>query len=417
MRHFLRLLTALILISVSSCKKPVEVVPEPIPHNKALSWIKNLGGPEYDMAYSIIQLPGGEYAMAGATRSSGGDVPGSRVGYDAWLTKVDNAGNKSWSVAFGGSNDDYTMGVTNTTDGGYLMVGYTFNQVQNKAWAIKTDGNGGLQWQKDLSASNDAIPASVLAVGDGTYVVVGYETGATNGRNGWIAKLDESGKVLWSKSFGGAAEDQIAAVVKTTDGGFAVAGYTKSTNELIQVNKGGFDGWVMKLDAGGNHLWTKTFGGAREDLFKSLVQTKDGGLLAVGHSQSNDGDLSLNNGGFDEFVVKMDGSGNKQWVKTFGGSNEEYITNVVNTNDGGYLTVGYTNSTNGDVTRTNGDFGGWLIKMDSEGKKTATSTYGDRQDDFTNLLINTQDGGYLMGGHTFIENRGFDAWLVKIDNI
>ena len=100
-----------------------------------------------------------------------------------------------------------------------------------------------------------------------------------------------------------------------------------------------------------------------------------------------------------------------------GGNNDEYVTAVVATNDGGFLTIGYTNSTNYDVTRFSGDFGGWLIKTDANGNKTASSTYGESYDDLVDDVIRTQDGGYLITGQTFSPTKQYDAWLVKIGKL
>ena len=116
-------------------------------------------------------------------------------------------------------------------------------------------------------------------------------------------------------------------------------------------------------------------------------------------------------------MVKTDAGGNKQWVKTYGGTNDEYVKAVTATHDGGYLTIGYTNSTNYDVTRFSGDFGGWLIKTDANGNKTASSTYGENYDDLLDDVITTKDGGYIIAGQTYSPAKQYDAWLVKIKGL
>lgn len=412
MRYIL-LVTILAGILVS-CKKPKKQTP--IPNNQAVKWIKTYGGSEYDMATSIIQLAAGDYVFAGATRSSDGDVSGTRVGWDAWLAKTDVNGTKTWSVTYGGNDDDYATGVTSTPDGGFLITGYTFVNFQNYPWLIKTDASGVKQWQKNLNQSTNSKPASILANGDGTYTVIGY-TSNSAAQDGWIEKIDASGNVVWSKTYGGSSEDYFTSAVKTSDG-FIVTGYTKSGDGDMVANKGNYDGWIMKLDVSGNKVWSVNYGGPSEDYLRSIAIAGDGGYIVAGYTNSSSGDIPLNRGGYDEWLIKIDASGNKQWVKTFGGVNEEYITNIVSTGDGSFITVGYTNSTTWDVFRVNNDFGGWMIKIDGNGNKTGASTYGtDVYDDFTNTLITTQDGGYMMGGYSYLNGRGYDAWLVKIDKL
>jgi len=405
-------IVACVAVLFASCKKANN--PEPIENNKAVKWTKTFGGSDYDMSNSIIQLSSGDYVFAGATRSKDGDITGNRVGYDAWLGKTDVNGNKTWSVTFGGNDDDYANSVAATPDGGFLLAGYTFGNSQNSSWILKTDASGNQQWQKKLNEGTNSQAVSILSNEDATFLVLGYTTGA--GLDGLVTKVDANGNILWVKLYGGSGDDYFTSAVKTTDG-FILTGYTKSSDGVLQQNRGNFDGWIMKIDQSGNKVWSMNYGGQGEDYLKSIVAAGDGGYVAAGYTKSTNGDIPTNKGGSDEWLIKIDGSGNKQWVKTYGGFNDEYITNIVASRDGGFITVGYTNSTTGDVYRTSNDFGGWMIKVDANGNKTAASTYGtDKLDDFTNTLIPTQDGGYILGGYTFTTTRGVDGWLVKIDN-
>jgi hypothetical protein len=416
-----KLLIPLACLCILSCTKNKDVKQqEPIANNKALSWVKSFGGTDYDFATSVIQLQSGDYLFAGNTRSTNGDIPGTRWGYDAWLTKVDNTGNKVWSQTYGDQDDDYATSAAATPDGGFILVGYTFVNAVNRAWAIKTDAYGVKSWQKELSASTDAKALAMIPNGDGTYLIAGY-TSTSGNRDGWIKKIDAAGNQLWNKNFGGSAEDWFTAIVKNTDGSYSVAGYTNSRDGDIASTKGSFDGWIMRIDASGNKLWSKNFGGSGDDFLNGIIKTPDGGIIAAGNSRSSDGDIATNQGSLDEWIIKLDAAGNKSWIKTYGGGNEEYITSISPTanNDGGFYTLGYTNSTTGDVFRPNNNYSGWLLKLDSDGNKKGASTYGHTSlyDDKTNALIPTQDGGYMIGGFTWQEGRGYDAWLVKIGDL
>lgn len=412
------LLPLLLLCLLAACKKDKEPKQEPIPNNQALSWIKTYGGTNYDFANAVVQLSGGEYIVAGTTRSVDGDLSGSRVGYDAWLTKLDASGNKVWMQVYGENNDDYATSLVATSDGGFLMTGFTFVSDQNYAWVLKTDGNGNKQWQKTLSTSTDAKPFSILATNDNNFLISGYTSNQGN-RDGWITKIDASGNHIWTKTFGGTAEDQFTSALKLSDGSIVLSGFSKSGNGDLAANSGNSDGWILKIDASGNKLWSRNFGGSDEDVLNGAIVMSDGGIVLAGNTLSRNGDIPLNKGGSEEWLIKLDASGNKQWVKTYGGANEEYITSIVNTHDGGFITMGYTNSTTGDVFRPNNNFSGWLLKLDASGNKVAASTYGHTAifDDRSNTLIPTSDGGYLIGGYSWVENHGYDAWLVKIDNL
>lgn len=415
------LLLAFLVAGLTACHKNNQDTTDnqpPIENNKALAWAKTYGGTNYDFANSVVQLSNGDYVMAGTTRSTDGDIGAPVSNYDAWIAKFSATGTISWSKTYGANDDDYSSALAAANDGGFMVVGYTFLNNLNTAWAIKTDGNGNKLWQKNLSQSSDAKPTAIISTNDGAFLVVGYNY-TSGSRDGWVAKIDNNGNQLWSKNFGGSGEDWFTGIVKSSDGGYAISGYsTSSTGDLTSAH-GNFDGWVVKIDGSGNKLWSTSLGGSNEDYFKSIIQTNDGGYVAVGYTKSNDGDITLNKGGYDEWLVKFDGSGNKMWSKTYGGMNEEYVTSVVTTQDGNFLTMGYSNSTTGDVKRANNNFSSWLLKFDNNGNKVAASTYGynSTYDNFTNNLINTQDGGFMMAGYSYVEGRGYDAWLVKIDNI
>lgn len=413
-RHLLPALCA--ILALSSCKKGKDLSQEATPNNKALVWTKTYGGTGYDFAQAVVQTSNG-YVLAGTTRSTDGDIAGGRVGYDTWLAKVDTAGNKVWSTAYGTSDDEHTTGMVQTADGGFMVIGYTFINNRNLAWALKADASGNRQWQKQLTISIDARPLAIVATGDGNYLISGYEAGEDKDRNGWLVKVDGNGDKQWSKLMGGSGEDQFTSIAKTNDG-FIVSGQTASNNNDISTNKGGVDGWVVKIDAAGNKQWSNTYGGSNEDLLKSIIRTTDGHYVVTGYTKSSNGDVTGYKGGYDQWIMKLNESGNKVWGKTFGGINEEYITTVINTPDGGYITVGHTNSTTGDVLRKDNDFGGWLLKLDAGGNKVTTSTYGEtRHDDAISSIIATTDGGYLIVGYTFIDGRGYDGWLVKTDKL
>jgi hypothetical protein len=413
MRSILSISAALLLLLCSCGKTKDTKKPESV--NRQLTWIKTYGGSNYDFANSIVQGTDSGYVMAGASRSVDGDLTGSRVGYDIWIAKVDTAGNKLWSKSYGGNNDEYATAIIRTNDGGYLISGHTFlpGNVYS-GWVIKADAFGNQQWQRNFNQTADSKISGIVNATDGGYIVVGYNTvGATH--QALVAKLDAGGNQQWSKSFGGSEADYATAIIAAPGGGYVIAGNTRSTDGDITGSKGNTDGWIIRIDAAGNKLYSRNFGGSGNDHFTTLIATPDGGFAAGGTTESsNNGDIARNNGGIDEWLIKFDGSGNKQWSRNYGGTDNDHATSLITTNSGGYALLGYTNSTNGDVSRNRGDFGGWLIKLDAGGAIQVQSTYGYDNDDFTNGVIQTADGGFMIAGYTSVQNVDYDAWLVKI---
>jgi hypothetical protein len=410
------LVLASTLILLVSCKKNSSEE-KPIANNQALTWIKSFGGTNWDMFNTVVQIPSGEYVIAGSSRSVDGDLTGARVSYDPWITKVDNNGAKVWSVAFGDNSDEYVTSMTTTPDGGFIVVYYSgypllpVGGTPNYAWAVKVNASGVKQWEKKITSSNDAQPFSVTTTSDGNFIVAGFANNGT--RQGWVTKIDAAGATIWEKFYGGTAEDIFNSVSKTNDGGYIVAGYSKSSGSDVESNKGGYDGWLMKLDASGNKVWSKSYGGSNDDNFTSVITTNDG-YAVLGSSKSSNGDLSSNRGGYDAWLVKVDANGAKQWVKSYGGNSDEMMTSLLPVTAGGYVIGGYTNSVNGDVTRNAGDYGGWLLKVDGAGTKNATSTYGGTGDEVLYALTSTSDGGYLIAGTTYSTANNYDGWLVKV---
>jgi hypothetical protein len=225
---------------------------------------------------------------------------------------------------YGGSGLDRFYSVTETTDGGYVAVGRS------------TSSDGDLPGYK---GNYDAI----------------------------IAKFDAEGNNLWFKNYGGSEYDRFMSVTETTDGGYVAVGYSQSSNGDLSSNNGGYDAIIAKFDANGNKVWFKNYGGSSDDYFWSVTETTDGGFVAVGSSQSSNGDLPGNKGGMDAIIAKFDAEGNNLWFKNYGGSKDDCFDSVTETTDGGYVAVGYSLSSNGDLPGNKGDSDAIIAKFDAEG--------------------------------------------------
>jgi hypothetical protein len=197
---------------------------------------------------------------------------------------------------------------------------------------------------------------------------------------------------MWSQTYGGTGSDSVEVFIQTSDGGYALAGYTNS------FGAGSYDFWLVKTDADGNMQWNRTYGGPEIDYGFSVVQTSDGGYVLAG---------TKNN---DFWLVKTDADGNMQWNRTYGGLNNDWAFSVVQTSDGGYAMEGVTTSFGA------GGRDGWLIKTDADGNMQWNKTIGGTDNDFLYSLVTTNDGGYAVGGHTYSFGAGAeDYWIVKTD--
>jgi len=348
-----------------------------------IEWQKALGGSKDDGAYSIQQTNDGGYIVAGWTYSNDWDVGGWHRGYnnsfgfvlpysDYWIVKLGRNGNIQWQKALGGSGEDVAYSIQQTRHGwGYIVAGYTKsnngdvsgNHGKEDFWVVKLDGNGNIQWQKALGGSGEDVAYSVQQTSDGGFIIAGWtksNDGDVSGNHGdgdaWIVKLDENGNIQWQRALGGSRNDEARSIQQTSDGGFIVAGLTKSNDGDVSGWHEGYgkygpysDYWIVKLDRDGNTEWQKALGGSDDDWALSIKQTSDGGYIVAGYTKSNDGDVSGYHGDYDAWIVKLDSSGNIQWQKALGGSDDDRAYSIQQTRDGGYIVAGRTESNDGDV--------------------------------------------------------------------
>jgi hypothetical protein len=265
-----------------------------------------------------------------------------------------------------------------------------------------------IQWQKTLGGANVDVAKSIQQTIDGGYIVAGYTTstdGDVTGNQGssdsWIVKLSNSGTIEWQECLGGSNWEYAQSIQQTTDGGYIVAGYSVSTDGDLAVNQGSTDIWVIKLSSSGIIEWQKTFGGTKSDIATSIQQTTDGGYIVAGETESNDGDVTGNHGSSDSWVLKLNSSGTIVWQKTFGGTEGDFASSIQQTTDGGYiLLVGETYSNDGDVTGNHGGGDIWVVKLSSSGTIQWQKPLGGSRYDGARSIQQTTDGGYILAGDT-----------------
>lgn len=333
----------------------------------ALQWQKSLGGSDYDSAYSVSETSEGGFVIIGNTESNNFDVTGHYGNFDAWVVKLSSAGNIEWQKTYGGSSTDYGLSIQQTTDGGYILSGSTFStngvfSTGQGGWIIKINNLGVIQWQKKIGSFQSYI-YSVLQTNDGGFIAAGTSNGPLGNTDYHIVKLNSNGVIQWEKYYGGTSSESAKQIQQTTDGGYIVIGSTNSSNTDVTQNNGSTDFWVIKLDSLGILQWQKTLGGSSHDYGDSIHQTTDGGFVVCGYTSSTNGMITGNHGYLDYWVVKLNNLGNVLWQKALGGSGDDQGISIRQTSDDGFIVAGSTGSSNGDVTNLYGDRDFWIVKL------------------------------------------------------
>jgi len=303
-----------------------------------LQWTKTIGGPKDDWGQSLIQTSDGGYAIAGATKSFGAGE------WDVYVVKLDAHGNLQWTKTIGGKNNDWGRSLIQTSDGGYAIAGKTesFGAGYTDVYVIKLDAKGNLQWIKTIGGEGLDDGSSIIQTSDGGYAIAGSASFGAEDYEGvcvfydvYVVKLDANGNLQWTRTIGQEGTEWGESLIQTSDGGYAIAG-TYGLVDYEGIHPA--DVYVVKLDAKGNLQWTKTIGGPDYEEGNSLIQTSDGGYAIAGFT------YSFGAGKTDVYVVKLDAHGNLQWTKTIGGPDYEGGTSLIQTSDGGYAITGYTES-------------------------------------------------------------------------
>lgn len=396
---------------------------------------------------------GGYILGGGSNSNISGDKTENCIGLiDYWIVKTNASGNIQWQNTIGGSNDDYFSSVQQTADGGYILGGYSKSNISGDKmenciggigwwdyWIVKTDSMGNIQWQNTIGGSFEDQLLSIEQTTDGGYILGGWSWSDISGdktentiglEDYWIVKIDASGIIQWQNTIGGNDAEYLTVIHQTVDGGYILGGHSMSNISADKTENciGYFDYWIVKTDASGNILWQNTIGGTDDDFLLSIQQTAEGGYILGGFSLSNiSGDKTENcYGGFgDYWLVKTDALGNIEWQNTIGGTGSDNLYSMQQTVDGGYILGGYSLSNiSGDKTEnSNGVEDYWIVKTDASGNVQWQNTIGGSSNDNLYSIQQTADGGYILGGYSSSGISGdktetsvgqSDYWIVKL---
>ena len=287
---------------------------------------------------------------------------------------------------FGGSKNESAQSVTKTLDGGYAILGY----VQSN------DGDV-------VNKTNESFDY-------------------------WLLKFDATNNLQWQKNYGGTSDDRGNDIIQTTDGGFAILGFSESNDLDVSENAGATDFWLSKLDATGNISWEKSLGFSGVDNGISLIQTNNNGYLLTGvldvsasSGLGNSKTTNAKHAGGDYWAIKLNASGEKEWTRFFGGSFTDTPYDVIQSQDNGFIIIGSSDSDDVDIENNQGSYDFWVIKISEIGDLVWEKSFGGSEIDEARAITNSGDGNYIIVGDTrsndldVSNNKGAaDLWIIKM---
>jgi hypothetical protein len=408
------------------------------------------GGTNEDVLFCTVATSDGGLLLGGHSSSgvSGNKTSACQGSRDYWLVRLDASWNQLWDKSFGGTGDDIVSAIQPTTNGCFLLAGYSNSGISgnktnanfsslNDYWLVKVDASGNKLWERNFGGLSSDLLYTIIPSGDGGFLLGGLSlsgasgnktTAAFGGGDYWLVKIDADGNKLWDRSYGGTGADTLLSIVPTGDGNFLLGGYSASgiSGNKTNANFGLEDFWVLKIDSAGNKLWEQEYGGTGHDILHTIVPTSDGFLLAGYSSSPPSGNKTSDNyGNADFWLVKIDPDGNMLWDKSYGGDGSDYLYSAIPATNGGLLLGGGSefHSSGNKASQPFGGFDYWLVKVDSDGNKLWDQTFGGAADEYIYGLRMDTNGAYLLAGHSDSNISGNkttapfgspDFWLLSV---
>ncbi len=358
------------------------------------STFKTFGGPAADIAWDITQAKDGGYVICGDTRSFGAG------GSDAYIVKTDNKGDMEWARTFGGDSDEAALSITGTDDGGYVFAGGTrsYGAGETDVYLMKIDSDGDCVWSRTIGGKNYEYAYSVRNTRDHGFIVAGYKS-ADERSDMYVIKTDKNGKTQWEKTYGDYGWEVAYSAVQDNDSGYIICGYTTSTVNAASLI------YLVKIDAEGDCVWTRTYGGARENRGYYALPDKDGGYVIAAKTTSY-----ISKGvGWDMMAFKIDAKGNSLWTNFIPAADTDAGKSIIIEGDNQYM-IGATKRCYGIC-----DTDMCLERVDSKGNTSLIRIYSGPGNDTFNSMIKDKDGNYIICGTTTSSGNGkSDLLIMKV---
>jgi hypothetical protein len=338
-------------------------------------WIETYGTGGNEYGYSVDHTSDGGYIVVGTKE------PPIGISRDYYLVKTDAGGDTVWTRTYGGIRDDVGMSVQQTSDGGYIVGGWSFapGAAAADARLVKIAANGDSVWTGEYGGAGADAANSVQQTSDGGYIFTGATSsfGASDG-DVYVVKTDASGDTAWTRLIGGSGYDMGTSVRQTSDNGYVIAGGTFSYGA-------GGDVYLIRMNATGDTVWTRTFGSTDWEIGRSVQETSDGGYIIAGTTDS------LGYESEDVYLIKTDDQGHAAWTSLLGGAGEQFGSSVDQTSDGGYIIAGY--AADSGISE-----GIYVVRADSSGAEIWSEVYGGAFGDAGYSVQETSAGKYIVAG-------------------
>jgi hypothetical protein len=360
------------------------------------TWEHTYGGSGRDEANRAAPTADGGTVVAGDRSEPG------KAGRQAWVIRLDAHGKTVWERTWGGTGDQRVEDIQAAEDGTFVVAGETQAGALGVGhrWVAKLDPQGEVAWRHDYGGQRVGSAHSILVTADGGYVAAGMEQAAWPGRDrGWVAKIDALGAVVWERTYGDGSDERIQALRDTPDGGYVFVGSTRLKPTAAPL------AWVVKVNAIGEPLWQRTFGGPTRHRALDVVTLGDEGFVVAGWSE-RPGRRERRDG----WVLRLDAKGDKLWEHTYGGGEDDAASEIRPANTGGFVVVGSTASAGA------GRSDAWIFRIDAEGRLLWERTLGGAADDAASAVVPMVDGAFVVAGSERSEGAGqSDAWVLRVN--
>jgi hypothetical protein len=387
-------------------------------------WEKSYGGKHADYLFDAVPTADYGFILAGSSLSekTGNKTEANRGDLDYWVWKMDEKGDLDWQKSFGGSGNDLLTSIVLTNDGGFILGGTSDSpkgtdkkensRGGNDFWVIKLDATGGEQWQKTIGGLGKDELSQIIQTRDGGFLIGGSSSSGKSGEkiddcrgnlDYWLVKIDRNGMIEWQHVYGGKHIDELRAISQTKEGGYIIGGYSNSADsgEKTDRNYGIGDYWILKLDDKGGAEWQRTYGGDKDDQLSALQQTIDGGYILGGNSNSgaSNNKKKGSDRGTDFWVLKLAHDGQSEWQQNYDIGEVDILTSITENADQTFLVAGYAKSEVTGKKTDKKEVNDYVaLKIKSNGDEKWRKSVGSNGEDILRRLIETRDGGYLLAG-------------------